>query len=163
MSEQGAAAEAASTNGAADIDPSQIDANELARNMAQATDAQLTELMASPMRGQILAEIFRRMAEHFRADSARDTDAVIHWRIGGREDGEHDRFETVIANGTCEAHEGYQQEEARVTFTIGGADFLRLVTGNAAGPMLFMSGKLKIKGDLMFAASATSLFTIPKG
>jgi putative sterol carrier protein len=153
----------AATNGAADIDPSQVDANELARNMAQATDEQLTELMASPMRGQILAEIFRRMAEHFRADAARDTDAVIHWRIGGRPDDDYDRYETVIANGACDAHEGYRQEEARVTFTIGGADFLRLVTGNAAGPMLFMSGKLKIKGDLMFAASAASLFTIPKG
>ncbi len=50
-----------------------------------------------------------------------------------------------------------------VSFTIGGGDFLKLVTGNAAGPTLFMSGKLKIKGDLMFAASAASLFTIPKG
>jgi putative sterol carrier protein len=50
-----------------------------------------------------------------------------------------------------------------VTFTIAGADFLRLVTGNAAGPMLFMTGKLRIEGDMMFAASAASLFTIPKG
>jgi putative sterol carrier protein len=163
MSEQGAAAEAATTNGAADIDPSQIDANELARNMAQATDEQLTELMAGPMRGQILSEVFRRMGEHFRADAARDANAVIHWRIGGREDGEHDRYETVIAKGACDVREGYKHDEARVTFTIGGADFLRLVTGNAAGPMLFMSGKLKIKGDMMFAASAASLFTIPKG
>jgi putative sterol carrier protein len=48
-----------------------------------------------------------------------------------------------------------------VAFTVGGADFLRLVTGNVAGPMLFMSGKLKIEGDLGFAASAASLFTIP--
>ena len=154
---------AAAANGAADIDPTQIDANELAQNMAQATDEQLAELMGGPMRGQILSEIFRRMSEHFRADAARDTDAVIHWEIGGREDGEPDRYETVIANGACDAHEGYQQDDARVTFKIGGSDFLRLVTGNAAGPMLFMSGKLKIEGDMMFAASAASLFTIPKG
>ena len=154
---------AAATNGAAEIDPTQIDANELAQNMAQATDEQLAELMAGPMRGQILSEIFRRMSEHFRADAARDADAVIHWEIGGREDGDADRYETVIANGACDVHEGYQQDAARVTFKIGGADFLRLVTGNAAGPMLFMSGKLKIEGDMMFAASAASLFTIPKG
>ncbi len=141
----------------------QIDANELAQNMAKATDEQLAELMAGPMRGQILSEIFRRMAEHFRADAARETDAVLHWRIGGGPDGAVDEYETVIANGACTAHEGFQQDDARVTFTIGGADFLRLVTGNAAGPMLFMSGKLKIEGDMMFAASAASLFTIPKG
>ena len=162
MSEQ-SAAEAATTNGAAEIDPTQIDANELAQNMAKATDEQLAELMAGPMRGQILSEIFRRMAEHFRADAARETDAVIHWAIGGREDGGADQYETVIANGACDAHEGFQHDDARVTFKIGGADFLRLVTGNAAGPMLFMSGKLKIEGDMMFAASAASLFTIPKG
>ena len=45
--------------------------------MAQATDEQLGELMSGPMREQILAEIFRRMEEHFRADAARDTEAVI--------------------------------------------------------------------------------------
>jgi putative sterol carrier protein len=155
--------ETAATNGAQTIDPSEIDANELARNMAQATDDQLAELMSGPMREQILSEIFRRMVEHFRADAARDTKAVIHWRIGGRPDGGHDEYETVIAAGTCTANRGFESDSARVTFTIGGADFLRLVTGNAAGPILFMSGKLRIEGDMLFAASAASLFTIPKG
>ena len=69
----------------------------------------------------------------------------------------------MISNGACDGPRGLRGRAARVTFTIGGADFLRLVTGNAAGPMLFMSGKLKIEGDMMFAASAASLFTIPKG
>jgi putative sterol carrier protein len=163
MSDEGAATEAAQGNGAAEIDPSQVDANELAKNMAQATDEQLAELMSGPMRGQILAEIFRRMSEHFRAEAAGDTEAVIHWRIGGAPDGGTTDYETVIRNGTCEVHEGFEEENARVTFRIGGADFLRLVTGNAAGPMLFMSGKLRIEGDMMFAANAASLFVIPKG
>jgi putative sterol carrier protein len=145
------------------VDPTQVDANELAKNLGQATDGQLKELMAGELREQILTEIFRRMAEHFRADSARDVDAVIHWRIGGRADGASDVYETVIADGTCVAHEGTTHDSARVTFKIGGAHFLKLVTGNAAGPTLFMTGKLKIEGDLMFAASAASLFTIPKG
>jgi len=163
MTDEGQATEAAAANGGGTIDPSQVDANELAKNMAQATDEQLAELMSGPMRDQILGEIFRRMSEHFRADAAGDTDAVIHWQIGGGPDGGTSDFETVIRNGGCEVHEGFQSDAARVTFKIGGADFLRLVTGNAAGPMLFMSGKLKIEGDMMFAASAASLFTIPKG
>jgi putative sterol carrier protein len=147
-------------NGA--VDPAAVDANELARNLGQATDEQLEELMSGELREQILGEIFRRMAEHFRADTARDLDAVIHWRIGSAEEN-YDRYETVIRDGACAAHEGYEHSDARVTFTIGGGDFLKLVTGNVAGPTLFMSGKLKINGDLMFAASAASLFTIPKG
>jgi putative sterol carrier protein len=163
MSDERAATEGPQGDGAADIDPSAIDANELAKNMAQATDEQLAELMSGPMRGQILDEVFRRMSEHFRADAAGDTEAVIHWRIGGAPDGGTSDYETVIRNGTCEVHEGLAEENARVTFRIGGADFLRLVTGNAAGPMLFMSGKLKIEGDMLFAANAASLFVIPKG
>jgi putative sterol carrier protein len=163
MSDEGATTEAATENGAAEIDPSQIDAAELARNMAQATDDQLAELMSGPMRAQILAEIFRRMSEHFRADAAGDTEAVIHWRIGGRPDKGHDEFETVISGGACVVRDRIETNPPRVAFRIDGVDFLRLVTGNAAGPVLFMSGKLKIEGDMMFAASAASLFTIPKG
>jgi putative sterol carrier protein len=147
-----------------ELDTSAVDPAEFASGIGQATDKQLEELMSGPMREQILSEIFGRMEEHFRADAARDTDAVIHWRIkGGAGEGGYDRWETVIANGACTASQGYQSEEARVTFTIGGGDFLKLVTGNAAGPMLFISGKLKISGDMMFAASAAGLFTIPKG
>ena len=146
-----------------DLDTSAIDPSEVARGIAQATDEQLDELMSGPMREQILAEIFGRMEAHFRADAARDTEAVIHWRIKNGSGNDYDRWESVIANGACKVHQGYESEEARVTFTIGGGDFLKLVTGNAAGPMLFISGKLKISGDMMFAASATGLFTIPKG
>jgi putative sterol carrier protein len=161
MSDEGAATESAT--GAPAIDPSLIDANELAKNMAQASDEQLAELISGPMREQILGEVFRRMGEHFRAEATGDTDAVIHWRIGGATDGGSSEYETVIRNGVCEVHAGFESDAARVTFTIGGSDFLRLVTGNAAGPILFMSGKLRIEGDMMFAANAASLFAIPKG
>ena len=34
------------------------------------------------------------------------------------------------------------------------------MTGNAAGPLLFMTGKLKIKGDLALAARAPGFFEI---
>jgi putative sterol carrier protein len=146
-----------------ELDTSAIDPNEFARNLAQASDEQLDQLMSSELRPQILEEIFGRMEQHFRADTARDTEAVIHWRIKGGSDDGYDRYETVIADGACTVNKGYESEEARVTFTIGGGDFLKLVTGNAAGPTLFITGKLKIKGDMMFAASAAGLFTIPKG
>jgi putative sterol carrier protein len=146
-----------------ELDTSAVDPAEFAQGISQATDKQLDELMSGPMREQILEEIFSRMEQHFRAESAGDTDAVIHWRIKGGSDEGYDRWETVIANGACAVHKGYESEEARVTFTIGGGDFLKLVTGNAAGPTLFITGKLKIKGDMMFAASAAGLFTIPKG
>jgi putative sterol carrier protein len=143
------------------IDTSAVDAEEFAKNMASVTDDQLRESVGGPMREQILDEIFQRMEEHFRPEAAGDTEAIIRWRIGGGPGGAMDEFETVINNGTCEVHRGFQSEGARVTLSMDGVDFLRLVTNNVPGPQLFMSGKLKIEGDLMFAATAASLFTIP--
>ena len=71
-----------------------------------------------------------------------------------------DHYEVVLRDGTCAAGKD-PQHEPRVTLMLDGVDFMRLVTGNAAGPMLFMSGKLKIEGDLMFSAQIQSMFTIP--
>jgi putative sterol carrier protein len=143
------------------IDSSAVDPEEFAKSMASLTDDQLRESIGGPMRDQILDEIFKRMEEHFRPEAEGDTEAIIHWKIGGGPDGAVDEFETVIKNGTCEVHRGFQSEGARVTLIMDGVDFLRLVTNNVPGPQLFMSGKLKIEGDMMFAATAASLFTIP--
>lgn len=140
------------------IDTSAVDPEEFARNLAQVPDEQLREAMTGPMRDQILAEIFRRMEERFKPGSAQD--AVIHWKIGGRPDGGEDHWEVRISGGKCTTSRE-PKAEPRVTLKVDGVDFLRLVTGNVAGPMMFMSGKLKIEGDLMFSAQIQSMFTLP--
>ncbi len=162
MTEEQAAGKA-ETNGAGDaatIDTSAVDAEEFAQNISNVTDEQLAEAMSSEMRPTILNEIFSRMEQHFRADRAGDTDAVIHWQIGGGPGGSEDHYEVVVRNGSL-SYTDQPSEEPRVTFKMDGATFLRLVTGNASGPMLFMTGKLKIEGDMMFAPQVQSLFKIP--
>jgi putative sterol carrier protein len=52
--------------------------------------------------------------------------------------------------------------EPSVTLKLGAVPFLKLVTGNADGPSLFLSGKLKIEGDLILAARLPGLFEIPR-
>jgi putative sterol carrier protein len=146
------------SNGGQSIDTKAVDAQEFARNVSQMPDEELREAMQGPLRGQIIAEIFRRMGEHFKADSA--AEAVIHWRIGGRPDGGEDHWEVAIAQGACTTSP-QPTSEPRATLKLDGVDFIRLVTGNANGPMLFMSGKLKIEGDLMFSAQIPAMFTIP--
>jgi putative sterol carrier protein len=140
------------------IDASTVDPQEFARNIGQTPDAELREGMQGPLREQILGEIFRRMEEHFRPGSGQD--AVIHWTITGRADGGEDRWEVVISDGRCTTS-AEPKSDPRVTLKLDGVDFLKLVTGNANGPMLFMGGKLKIEGDLMFSAQIQSMFTIP--
>lgn len=143
-------------------DLANLDAGQLAALAAGATDEQLTEGMSDPAARQaVLDEIFRRMAEHVDADKAKGINAVLHWRITDRPDGGVDHYEVVLNDGTCIVSE-QTDGEPRVTFTVGPAAFLRLVSGAQPGPVLFMAGKLKIEGDLMFASQVATMFRIPQ-
>jgi putative sterol carrier protein len=139
-----------------------VDAAAFAGQVGRVSDDDLRTLMSGELRGQVLDEIFRRMVEHFRPDRAGDITAVIHWKIFDRPGGGYDHYELVIEGGRASLSDR-PSREATLEFGIGPVPFLRLVTGNAAGPLLFMTGKLKIKGDLALAARAPSFFEIPKG
>src|SRR4051794_17182321 len=143
------------------IEPEGVDAAAFASQVSQVSDDDLRALMASEMRRQVLDEIFRRMVEHFRPDRAGGVEAVIHWKILDRPDGGYDHYEFVIEDGRALLNERPERSPTLV-FRIGPVPFLRLVTGNAAGPLLFMRGKLKIQGDLALAARAPGFFEIPK-
>ena len=137
-----------------------VDADQLAKLVGEASDEQIAQGMQSENRKQVLDEIFKRMADHVEPERARDTKAVVHFKILDRPAGGCDHYEVVLENGTCTASDS-PSREARVTFKIPPVEFIRLVSGNASGPALFMTGKLKIEGDVMFAAQLTSLFKVP--
>lgn len=146
----------------APADLTDIDADQLAALAAGATDEQLAEGMSDPAARQaILDEVFRRMSEHIDADKAKGINAVLHWKITDGPDGSVDHYEVVLNDGTCIVNEE-ATVEPRVTFVVGPAAFLRLVSGAQPGPVLFMSGKLKIEGDLMFASQVATMFRIPQ-
>ena len=134
----------------------EVDVDQVVALIGQASDEQIAEGVYGPQRQQMQAEVFRRMQEEYKPGGQ---DAVIHWTIT-RPDGDPDRWEVVIENGTCTATD-QPSREPRVTMTLSGVDFMKLVTGNAAGPMMFMSGKLKISGDVAFAALMQGMFRIP--
>jgi putative sterol carrier protein len=138
-----------------------VDPAEFARSIATTPDEQLAEGLRGDLRGPILDEIFRRMEEHFRADKAQGVDAVVRFDIGGRADGGTDSYEATIRDATCRVSTELVAAP-RVTIATDGVNFLKLVTGNTSGPELFMTGKLRVEGDLMFAATVTGLFTVPR-
>ena len=147
------------SNPAENLDLSSIDVGEVAKLVGSATDEQLEEVMKGPQRDDILAEVFRQMEEFYRPGPA-PAEAVLAWVITGRPDGGEDRWYVALQGNTCKTGQE-ALGDPRVTMTMDGPTFLRLVTGNAAGPMLFISGKLKIEGDIPFAAQVQSLFEIP--
>jgi putative sterol carrier protein len=138
-----------------------VDEAQLVQIVAGATDQQLEELMASEARKDILDDVFRRMAEHVDPDRARDVTTVVHWKIYDRPEGGYDHYEVVLEGGTCTVSESPSREPA-VTLKLKPVEFLKLVSGTASGPTMFMTGKLKLEGNVMLASRLTSMFHIPK-
>ncbi len=133
---------------------------EFAAAVKGASKSDLEAALSGDHRATLLGTIFARFPDQFRADRAGATSAVVHWTItGGPADPE--TFELVIADGTCVLSPA-PQADPKLAVTVGGLDFLKLVAG-AANPMtMFMTGKLKAKGDLGLAANLANLFDLPR-
>ncbi len=147
-------------DGGKDFDLSAMPPQDFARIISRASKDQIEAVMAAPtLRGPILDEVFRRMEVHFRTERAGSTRAVVHFRLVNGDD--FDRYQVSINDGACAITKD-SEGEPRATVTLAPLEFLKLATGNASAPVLFMTGKLKVKGDLGFAAGFMSLFDIPK-
>ncbi|WP_163513068.1 SCP2 sterol-binding domain-containing protein [Fodinicola acaciae] len=147
----------------ADLELSTLDPEIFAGLITFASKAQIESVMAHDrLRVRILDEIFRRLEAHFRPDRAGSASGVVHFRLTGSraEDDGYDRYEAIIGDGRASARRG-RTTDPRVTITIAPADFLKLITRNASPPMLFMTGKLKLRGDIAFAAGMMSFFDLP--
>jgi putative sterol carrier protein len=143
------------------IDAAAVDPQAFAAQLASTPDEQIAAGMNSEARVMVLGEIFKRMGEHLRPEAAKGVDAVVHWKILERPDGGFDHYELVIKDGKATVTDE-PQHEPRVIFSVGAVAFLKLVTGNANGPILFTTGRLKISGDLPFAAQIAGLFKVPQ-
>jgi putative sterol carrier protein len=137
-----------------------MEPKEFAKLVKETPDAQIAAVLEGEQRKPILDAIFGRMPQLFRADRAGTTNAVIHWIITGGPNGS-DTYELNIANGACTLSET-PQHDPKLAVTVGPVDFVKVVSGNANPMMMFMTGKLKAKGDLGLAANIANLFDIPR-
>ena len=64
-----------------------------------------------------------------------------------------------IANDDLTVSEG-AAEKASIELTMSGPDFLALLAGQLNGQMAFLTGKLKIKGDMTLAMKLQSVFKL---
>jgi putative sterol carrier protein len=142
---------------------SQIDATDfgsLSAAVEQHSNEELLAAIQSQPGGvdQFLDQVFAGMQRSFNPAKAGDQSATIGYEIG-LPDGSRD-YTMRIADGRCEVERG-AAENPRVTIRVGIVDFLRLITGKANGVQLFMTGKLKVSGDLFFAQSYQAWFDRP--
>jgi len=86
-------------------------------------------------------------------DKVKGMDATYQFDLTG--DGGGERW-VKLANGAGEMGQG-QAETPNITITMAANDFLELVDGKLDGTMAYMSGKLKVKGDIALAMKLQQL------
>jgi hypothetical protein len=123
-----------------------------------ANDEQIVEAIHASGTGNALEGIFTGMKDSFRPERAGDQDAEITWVVV--DDGAEHPWTLAIHGGTCEAKKGPAQSPT-VTLTTDLVTFVKMIAGQANGTQLFMSGKLKLSGDMMYAMKIESLFERP--
>lgn len=138
-----------------------IGPKEFAQLVKSTPDSKINEVMSGPDRSKILDEVFSRMPALFRPDKAGNTQAVIHWNLTGAPDGSTNSYETVIENGACTVT-NEPVRDPKLTMTMDALTLLKVVSGDGNPMMMFMTGKVKAKGDLAIAAQIAKLFDIPK-
>ncbi|HLF47859.1 MAG TPA: SCP2 sterol-binding domain-containing protein [Methylomirabilota bacterium] len=101
-------------------------------------------------------ETFDLMPSKFRADKATGINATIQYDISGDQGGS---WHAVIKDGTCTVNSG-PAATPNLTLSMGGQDWLDMIGGKLSGQMAFMSGKLKLKGDMGLAMKVGGLFQV---
>lgn len=143
------------------LDFAEISPQDFARLIKDLSRRELAAIASGPSRGRIVDEIVSRMAQSFDSSAAGGLKALVRWRIV--DEGQPDiAFEMDIADGSCLVTRGVSEREPRLGLAMSAADFARLASGNATGPALFMTRRLKVTGDLGLAASLVRYFDIPR-
>ncbi len=128
---------------------------ELAAMIQGKSDDEINAGVADLGTEKVLGQIFEFMTTTFQPDKAAGQSAVIGWDITSPE-GTHS-YQLKVADGTCSAAAS-SGDAARVTLGMALPDFLRFITGQLDGMQAFMTGKLKLSGDMMFAQSMQAWF-----
>lgn len=90
----------------------------------------------------------------FKPDAAEGVDAVIQYILTGEEAGD---YIVTIKDGKCSVAEGIAPSPT-MTMTADAHDFRDVLLGKANGMQYFMTGKLKLAGDLNLAMKLTTFF-----
>lgn len=101
-----------------------------------------------------VAEVFEAMPERFDKEAAAGMNAVYQYDITGDDGGQ---WYTAIADGELTVGTG-THDNPNITLTISAPDYLDMIDGKLNGQMAFMTGKLKIKGDMALGMKLGSLF-----
>ncbi|MFZ0040140.1 MAG: SCP2 sterol-binding domain-containing protein [Solirubrobacteraceae bacterium] len=131
------------------------------RMVRSAPPERLEQLMRSPARKPLLDAIFWQMPKQVDAAAAADVNTSIRWCITGRGDGGMDVYQLELEAGQARIIRGEDGPEPRLTITMDGVEFLRLVSGNSDPMQAYFKGRIQLAGDIMIAAQLAQIFKLP--
>jgi len=102
-------------------------------------------------------EIFDQMAANLNPDAAKGMNATIQFNLSGDNGGQ---WYVAIKDGKADIQKG-TAPSANMTLSMAAQDYVDMIMGKLNGQMAFMSGKLKISGDMGLAMKLQSLFKRP--
>lgn len=104
--------------------------------------------------GTKVSEIFQAMPSRLNTSTAAGMNKVIQYDLTGDGGG---TYHCAIADGSCEVNEG-AHDAPDMTVTMEASDFVSMIDGSLDGMSAFMSGKLRVSGDMGLAMKMQTLF-----
>lgn len=99
-------------------------------------------------------EAFDMMPTRFNKEAAKGLNAIYQFDLSGDGGG---KWHVIINNDTCQVNEGPAASPS-ITISMTAQDYLDMLSGKLNGQMAFMTGKLRIAGDMGLALRMQSLF-----
>ena len=104
-------------------------------------------------------DVFSGMKENFDATAAAGVKAEIVYELTGEHSGV---WVLRVDDGRLEVDEGFTNNHPNATISMSSDDFVQVALGRLNPMTAFMSGKIKIKGDLLMAQKFQKFFRQPK-
>lgn len=102
-------------------------------------------------------DVFAELPQRLNREAAAGLSKLLQWDITGDESGQ---WAVRIADSTAEVIPG-GVESPDAIFTIKDQDWIHIADGSLDGMKAFMSGRLKVKGDMAIAMKMAQLFPVP--
>jgi putative sterol carrier protein len=142
--------------------PAQI-ADGIGRLVRDTSPERLDQLMKSPARRAVLDGIFWQMPRQLDAKAAANVQTTVRWNITGRSDSGVDSYLLEVDRGMARTNRGPDGPDPKLTITMDGVEFLRLISGNSDPMAAYFKGRIQLAGDVMVAAQLAQIFKMPSG